>query len=171
MGDKDTKQQQAHPDAVAEATRAEFIAAMRGVANSVTIVTTEGTAGRRGATVSAFASVSADPPMVLVCLHAQSTIAEKVRENGTFCVNVLPEGAGELAVRFSGATETPWEGLDYDDAAAPRLPGATTFLARVASVTEQGSHVIIFGEVFETQPGGARPLIYLDGGFLGENDA
>lgn len=157
--------EQSSPDA----TRADFIAAMRGVANSVTIVTTDGPAGRRGATVSAFASVSADPPMILVCLHGMSTIAERVRANGVFCVNVLPEGAGELAVRFSGATETPWDGQDYDDSSAPRLPGATTFLARVASVAEQGSHVIIFGEVFETKAGGARPLIYLDGEFLGED--
>lgn len=150
--------------------RADFIAAMRGVANSVTIVTTDGPAGRRGATVSAFASVSADPPMILVCLHAQSTIAAKVRENGIFCVNVLPEGASELAIRFSGATETPWENQDYDSTSAPRLPGATTFLARVASVTEQGSHVIVFGEVFEAASSGSRPLIYVDGGFLGDGE-
>ena len=104
--------------------------------------------------------------MVLVCLHGMSTIARRVRENGVFCVNVLPEGADELAIRFSGATETPWDGQAYDDTAAPRLPGATTFLARVASVAEQGSHVIIFGEVFETRASGARPLIYVDGGFL-----
>ena len=95
------------PKAMREGARADFVAAMRGVANSVTIVTTDGPAGRCGATVSAFASVSADPPMVLVCLHAQSTIAALAQENGVFCVNVLPEGAGELAVRFAGATETP----------------------------------------------------------------
>lgn len=150
--------------------RDDFIAAMRGVANSVTIVTTDGPAGRRGATVSAFASVSADPPMVLVCLHGMSTIAKLVQENGVFCVNVLPEGASELAIRFSGATETPWDGQDYDDTSAPRLPGATTFLARVASVTTQGSHVIVFGEVFESHASGTLPLIYADGRFLGEDE-
>jgi flavin reductase (DIM6/NTAB) family NADH-FMN oxidoreductase RutF len=46
--------------------RDPFIRAMRGVANSVAIVTTDGVAGRHGATVSAFCSVSADPPSVLV---------------------------------------------------------------------------------------------------------
>ncbi|MGB0852629.1 MAG: flavin reductase family protein [Pikeienuella sp.] len=151
-----------------DAARATFVSAMRGVANSVTIVTTDGSAGRRGATVSAFASVSADPPMILVCLHGQSTIAAKVRENGVFCVNVLPEGAGDLAVQFSGATETPWEGVPYDGPGAPRLAGATAFSAQVASVTEQGSHVIIFGKVTDTTASGARPLIYLDGEFLGK---
>jgi flavin reductase (DIM6/NTAB) family NADH-FMN oxidoreductase RutF len=149
--------------------RAAFIDAMRGVANSVTIVTTDGPAGRRGATVSAFTSVSADPPMVLVCLHRQSTIAALVKANGVFCVNVLSQGAADLARRFAGAMETPWDGLDYVGPDAPRLPGATTFVARVASVTAQGSHLIIVGEVEQTVASGARPLIYLDGAFLGED--
>lgn len=150
------------------AARADFITAMRRVANSVTIVTTDGPVGRRGATVSAFASVSADPPMVLVCLHGQSTIAAKIRGNGVFCVNVLPEGAGEMAVRFSGATETPWEGVEYAGPGAPRLAGATTFSARVISMTDAGSHVIVTGAVEASATEGARPLIYLDGAFLGE---
>lgn len=158
------------PKSTNDTARADFITGMRGVANSVTIVTTDGPAGRRGATVSAFVSVSADPPMVLVCLHAQSTIAELVGENGVFCVNVLPQGAGDLAMLFAGTTETPWDGLEYHDdgAGAPRLPGATTFSAKVASITAQGSHVIVIGEVTETMASGARPLIYLDGAFLGD---
>jgi flavin reductase (DIM6/NTAB) family NADH-FMN oxidoreductase RutF len=49
---------------------------MRRVASSVTVVTTDGAAGRFGTTVSAFSSVSADPPTVLVCLFAQSRIAK-----------------------------------------------------------------------------------------------
>ena len=46
--------------------RDDFLNGMRYVANSVTVVTTDGKAGISGATVSAFSSVSADPPMVLV---------------------------------------------------------------------------------------------------------
>ena len=58
--------------------RTAFIHAMRGVAASVTVVTTNGKAGRRGATVSAFCSVSADPPTILVCLNKSSGIADAV---------------------------------------------------------------------------------------------
>ena len=56
--------------------RTAFIHAMRGVAARVTVVTTNGKAGQRGATVSAFCSVSADPPTILVCLNKSSGIAD-----------------------------------------------------------------------------------------------
>ena len=59
-------------------SRERFVGAMREVAASVTVVTTDGPCGRHGATVSAFSSVSADPPTVLVCLHADSRIAKAV---------------------------------------------------------------------------------------------
>ena len=70
--------------------RDAFITAMRQVAATVTVVTTDGPAGQSGATVSAFTSLSADPPSVLVCLKADSRIAKAVRDNGVFCVNILP---------------------------------------------------------------------------------
>ena len=44
--------------------RSLFIEAMRHVAQSVTVVTTQGDDGPTGATVSAFSSLSADPPSV-----------------------------------------------------------------------------------------------------------
>ena len=52
-----------------------FIKGMRQVASSVAVVTTLGAHGRHGATVSAFSSVSADPPQLLVCLRSASRIA------------------------------------------------------------------------------------------------
>src|SRR6056297_3656043 len=83
--------------------RQNFIDAMRQVASTVTVVTTDGPAGQAGATVSAFSSLSADPPSVLVCLKDDSRIAKAVRENGVFCVNVLPEDAVKTAQSFAGA--------------------------------------------------------------------
>ena len=74
--------------------RKSFISAMRRVASSVTVVTTDGPGGRHGATVSAFYSV-ADPPSALVCLKADSRIARSVSaRNGVFCVNVSTYPAG-----------------------------------------------------------------------------
>ena len=66
-------------------TREEFIEALRGVASSVSVVTTDGAAGRHGATVSAFCSVSADPPTLLVCLRGQSRIRSEERRVGKEC--------------------------------------------------------------------------------------
>ena len=49
--------------------RNEFISCMRNLVSSVTVVTTDGKTGRHGATVSSFASVTADPPILSICLN------------------------------------------------------------------------------------------------------
>ena len=82
--------------------RTAFIHAMRGVAASITVVTTNGKAGRCEATVSAFCSVSADPPTILVCLNKSSGIGGVVAENGLFNVNILRNDQAMIARRFAG---------------------------------------------------------------------
>ena len=125
------------------AARGAFIDAMRIVANSVAVVTTDGPGGLQGATVSAFSSVSADPPTILVCLRSQSRIAHAVAENGAFCVNVLPQYAQEIAERFAGGQDmhfaNRFEGIGYEcePGFLPILHGATAFLP--ADRTRTGS--------------------------------
>ncbi len=152
-------------------SREEFIMAMRGVAASVTVVTTDGSAGRLGATVSAFSSVSADPPTVLVCLRAGSRIAKAVAENGRFCVNVLPENSDAIADRFAGMHDhqvadrfigIPCRG---DAGVAPEIEGATTFSCAVDQIVTAGSHLVVFGLVGDVHNGGIEPLTYLDGAY------
>ncbi|KIC09320.1 flavin oxidoreductase [Leisingera sp. ANG-M1] len=152
------------------ADRSAFITAMRQVASSVTVVTTNGPAGAAGATVSAFASLSADPPSVLVCLRSDSRIAAAVAANKVFCVNVLPEDARETAECFAGRTgkvcgdrfhgvaltETPWGAV---------LNGATAFACQKVTSLAHGTHTIIIGNTFEIHNAGLRPLTYLDGAF------
>ncbi len=150
--------------------RDEFLRAMRGVANSVAIVTTDGVAGRHGATVSSFCSVSADPPSLLVCLRADSRIARTVAANRAFCVNVLEDSAGDLAERFAGrdpdgATDR-FAGVEVFDAAGrPAMLGATAsaFCCRLVDSLASGSHLIAVGEVLDVRAGARRPLAYLDG--------
>ena len=97
--------------------RDAFVRSMRRVASSVAVVATDGPAGCHGATVSAFSSVSADPPMILVCLRTGSRIAEAVAANGNLCVNVLPHDRPDLANRFAGRddhlVEDRFSGVDY----------------------------------------------------------
>ncbi|MBS0374375.1 MAG: flavin reductase family protein [Proteobacteria bacterium] len=144
---------------------------MRRVAHSVTVATTDGPAGRHGATVSSFCSVSADPPLVLVCLRAESRIAATVRANGAFCVNVLHETGAPLAERFAGRPDAAADRLDGIDAArgaggAPVLADAVAaFSCRVAEVTCAGTHLVVVGEVLAVAAGEAAPLLYVDGDY------
>ena len=150
--------------------RDAFIAAMRQVAATVTVVTTDGPAGQEGATVSAFCSLSADPPSVLVCLRAESRIAHAVRGNGVFCVNVLPEDAVEVARAFAGHFDsTSPDRFGGVDAVAtefgPMLPRATAFTCTLTHRHTHGSHAICIGDVTGISNAGERPLTYMSGGF------
>ena len=148
--------------------REDFLSGMRFVANSVTVVTTDGVAGISGATVSAFSSVSADPPTVLVCLNADSSTLEKIKDNEDFCINVLPEGAKHIAERFAGFHDDEisdrFDGIDLTPSTGPSpvISGATAFICKLGETLISGSHVICIGRVIETHAGNFTPLIYMD---------
>jgi len=152
--------------------RSEFIDAMRRFASSVTVVTTNGPGGRHGATVSAFASVSADPPSVLVCLKADSRIARMVTRNRAFCVNVLQDSDERTADLFAGRLHLEagdrFAGIALAESAyrPPVLAAsACAFSCDVAEAMLFGSHEIIIGHVREVRCGAAMPLTYLDGAY------
>ena len=144
-----------------------FISAMRRVAQSVTVVTTDGIAGRHGATVSAFCSVSADPPTALVCLNASSKICSMVQQNVAFKVNVLPERAQYIADRFAGVHDRSindrFEGIDVAASGIPSIPGATVFDCSLVQSVISGSHRIMIGHVESVDCSDVHPLAYVDG--------
>ena len=65
---------------------------MRGLfASGVTVVTTVHEGKLRGVTVSAFASVSLNPPLVLICIANESESKDWIAESGVFAVNILSD--------------------------------------------------------------------------------
>lgn len=150
--------------------REAFLTAMRQVASTVTVVTTDGTAGPAGATVSAFTSLSADPPSVLVCLRADSRIARSVLANRAFCVNVLPEDAVGMARAFAGPSpDDPadrFRGLDITSGThGPLLARATSFSCDLTEHMLHNTHAICIGAVRALSVAEEKPLTYLSGDF------
>lgn len=151
-------------------SREAFLEAMRQVAATVTVVTTDGPAGRAGATVSAFTSLSADPPKVLVCLRTGSRTTNAVLANKRFCVNVLPEDAEDLARRFAGGQDATladrFEGLTLGaDPAGPVLPRATALSCVLEHHDIHATHALCIGAVHAVHIADEAPLAYLQGGF------
>ena len=153
----------------AESLRGQFLGAMRRAVSGVNIVTTDGPAGRSGATVSAMASVSADmdPPTLLVCLHRQSTTAKALIANGVFCLNILSDAQRPVAERFASrlaAAEDKFAGFAWSPGAtgAWGLEGALArFDCRLLKADLVGTHHVIIGSTetaaFSAQ---ARALLY-----------
>jgi flavin reductase (DIM6/NTAB) family NADH-FMN oxidoreductase RutF len=146
---------------------AEFVDAMRGAVTGVTVVTTDGAAGRFGITVSAFSSVSAEPPMVLVCINRRNPVSEALATNGCFAVNVLSTSHQRLADTFAG---NPDGGAPYDfgtarwnesATGAPVLSGAVAgFDCALATTVDAGTHRIFIGRVVDIGTAAADPLLY-----------
>lgn len=149
--------------------RDAFLQAMRSVANSVTVVTTDGDAGRYGATVSSFCSVSADPPTVLVCLNSASGITGRVAKNGFFVINVLGENDGFLADRFAGKHDADitdrFDGIALKDGDYPVFPDALALICEIEQTVSSGSHKICIGRVISAKGKMRKPLAYLDGSY------
>lgn len=80
----------------------EFRDAMREVATGVSIISSGKLDNARGLTASAFCSLSAEPPAVLVCVNRDSECHRTILETGAFCVNVLRAENETLAHRFAG---------------------------------------------------------------------
>ena len=75
---------------------------MRRHPSGVTVVTSLKDGEPRGITVNAFASVSADPPMLLICVNREARSYLYISSSRIFCVNLLAVEQRELAEHFSG---------------------------------------------------------------------
>ncbi len=134
-------------------------------ATGVTIVTGISSEGQPvGVTVNAFASVSLDPPLVLICLADVTGSLEAFCEGDRFCVNILGDSQGALSESFAGPQEHKFKDQPYDtwDSGCPILPGCLVNLecTRV-NVMEGGDHVIVLGRVDRIEMAeGGRPLLF-----------
>ena len=138
--------------------------------SGVTVVTVRDSEGRDfGMTVSAFASVSLDPPLVLVCIGDDATIAGAVAAAGQFAVSVLAEHQGALAQRFadSGADRFAETAVWRGTTGIALLEGAAAHLeCAIVARHRGGDHTIVVGEVLAaTAAEDGRPLIYQRGGY------
>ena len=149
---------------------AEFRQVLSRWASGVSIVTTQGSSGKSGTTVSAFTSVSLEPPLILICFDQASQTLATIAQSRRFCVNILSEGQQELSNRFAkpASDDERFAGvvLQEEVAAGPRLAGAVACLdCDLDSEFVAGDHQILIGRVVQTRLGEGRPLLYFRGGY------
>ncbi|MCJ2188844.1 flavin reductase family protein [Novosphingobium beihaiensis] len=136
-------------------------------ATGVTVVTTRTPEGDHGMTVSAFMSVSLDPPLICISVDSRSKMLPKVRASGQYAVNVLPESMREHALHFAGRSNEALTDLFREQHGLAVLRGAGAIIvADVVQQVETGDHVLLVGHVryLDSDPA-ARPLLYHAGEF------
>lgn len=147
--------------------RASFFALMSAFPTGVTIVSTLDALGQpRGLTCTATCSLSASPPLLLVCIDRQSNTLPALRQASRFVVNYLLAGRGELSNRFAGRLPDRWAQVSWrpTPSGMPWLHQDSLAYAECAVLDEviAGDHVIVIGKVESGQAPapGTQPLIY-----------
>ncbi len=143
-------------------------------ASGVTIMTTTAGGRMHGMTVSAFASQSLDPLLILVSVERSTEMHKLVMASRAFAINILAEYA-EGTARFF-ADNARLEGAEFVDGAyhvgvsgAPLLDEAVAYLeATVDTTLEAGDHSIIVGRVTALEVASDdEPLVYFRSGYRG----
>ncbi|MDB4950252.1 MAG: hypothetical protein JWM27_2901 [Gemmatimonadetes bacterium] len=147
----------------------EFRRVMGHFATGVSVVTTLRADGHpTGLTLSALASVSISPTMLLVCLDRASETHRAIARFGAFAVNVLAEGTGEALARRFAAKSDKFTGVAFRSEAtgAPVLDDALAWMdCRVVQALPGGDHTIYMGEVVAGDACPGTPLVYYRGGY------
>ncbi len=148
----------------------EFKAAFATRAGAVGILTARAGEQVHGMTVTDFAGLSVDPPLLLVCLDKKANTLGVIERGGCFAVNLLAQGQEDLSNKFASKKDewSRFDGVDVDQGptGAPLIRCAITSLdCRVVAAHEAGDHWIYVGEIEAAVLRGGEPLVYCGGAY------
>lgn len=113
----------------------------------------------RGVTVNSFASVSMNPPLILVALQ-RTVPSHDLLRGQCFTVNVLGAEQRDLAAHFAGKPQPSLRPAWTEGEHAPRLAGSLCYFECAPwAEYDGGDHTLFLGEV--------RHFDYRDGDALG----
>ena len=143
---------------------------MRSWASGVTVVTARHKDQAHGMTVSAFTSISLEPPRVIVSLEKASRTTELAMKSGYFGITILAADQKEISDRFAGRipafNDNRFEGLEITLMASgcPFISRGLAFLdCAIVDTYESGTNTLLIGDVIATlHSGEGAPLLYFD---------
>lgn len=122
-----------------------------------------------GVTISAFSSLSLDPPLVLFCLGNNTTNLETFTNGGGFAVNILAEDQGEISENFASQNDNKFASIQCSgsESGHPLLVGCLASLeCSLVATHDGGDHVIVVGKVDHVQNAkGSKPLLRYRGNY------
>lgn len=153
----------------ADIDRSSFRQLLGRFATGVTVVTALDAQGRpHGMTANSLASVSLEPPLLLVSVDHAASLHPIITAAAVFTVNILERHQETLSRRFAGAHEDRFDGIGYtiDDGGFVRLSGVLASIACERWATHRaGDHTIVIGRVVHGEATDGRPLCYYRGGY------
>jgi flavin reductase (DIM6/NTAB) family NADH-FMN oxidoreductase RutF len=138
-------------------------------ASGVTIISGHDDQGPIGFTCQSFYSVSVDPPLVSFSVMKASTTYPRIRDTGTFTVNVLAREQEAISNQFARRGTDKWASIQWSPTARgnPILERTLAWLdCTIWAEHDAGDHLIVLGRVIEigASPGEhPDPLLYFQG--------
>jgi flavin reductase (DIM6/NTAB) family NADH-FMN oxidoreductase RutF len=121
-----------------------------------------------GITVSSYASLSLDPPLVLACIDRRARIHQVLCSATSFSISVLTADQEGVARRFSSHSDDRFAGIASSRGHSGNLliTGALAHLeCDLVARHEGGDHSIIIGAVKFAQARAGRPLLHFRGAY------
>jgi flavin reductase (DIM6/NTAB) family NADH-FMN oxidoreductase RutF len=141
----------------------EYKDALRKFASGVTLVTVAADGDVHGMTASSFASVSLDPPLIVVSLEKGSRTREMVLASRRFIVNILSNDQEDIAHAFATVGHKSFESLPHrlGQDGAPLIDGAIAWIeCDVRDIVDGGDHDVVIAEVVACSTAEGSPLLY-----------
>lgn len=140
-------------------------------ATGVTIITLDLEGEVHGMTANAFASVSLEPLLVLVCVDHRAATHEHLHTKKRFGINVLCQDQRAISEYYARpartherAEEEAGARFDRTRHGTPMLRGALAYLeCRLHSAEEAGDHTIFIAEVEDVVVREGEPLLFFRG--------
>ena len=151
-------------------TQEEFRKVCSRFATGVAVLTVSDQAGGpHGLTVNSFTSVSADPPLVLVCIDNSCTLLPFFESASHFGLSFLEERQQDISMRFAFVPERRFDGVNWSSTpnGIPVIDGVLGWMeCRIEQRVQAGDHRILIGEVVGAEIRLEElPLVYYGSGY------
>ena len=146
-------------------SRDSFRKACSRFATGVAIATVFDESGKpHGLTVNSFTSVSAEPPLVLICIDLGSSVLPVFQVSDAFGLNFLSAAQQEISNRFAVLPEGRFQGVDWVPGPSLGVPILRHTIGwmecRLERRIEAGDHIIFLAEVASADAHDGDPLLY-----------
>jgi len=149
-------------------SQADFRRALGCFATGITVITLDSDNEVHGMTANAFASVSLDPMLVLVCVDQRARTHAHLHAKKRFGVNILAENQRPISEYYARPARTHDRAAEEAEArfdrtahGTPVLCGALAYLeCRLHSAQDAGDHTIFIAEVEEVVVRDGAPLLF-----------
>jgi flavin reductase (DIM6/NTAB) family NADH-FMN oxidoreductase RutF len=145
----------------------EFVSIMSAFPTGVAIVTTLDSGGTpRGLTTNAVTSVSAEPPILAVCVASGSRTLPALIHSKRFVINFMRDDHAELCALFASRADDKFAAVDWTAGlgGVPILHEGAIAHAECSTLNEHniGDHVVVYGVVERGSPPAPTevPIVY-----------